>query len=300
MNRAKINLDIENWVVSGSAAYKIATARSGATGKQILEILELEEKQEKYREAGKDLTANQQKRLAELRAKRDKPDQLPEGAKTYLREEYNRIKYGIYKSTSSREMEKGTICEPMGLELIGDVLSVLTGEPVMLPKSEERKQNEYFMGEKDSHFRKILIENKCSWDKDTFDNADEDLGYYWQTQCYMDLFDFDEAILGYTLVDTPEHLIYDEFKKACWQKAIIDEESDEAKNLENQIRLNLTFEDRISIIDRVKFFKFERNDDDIEFLKSRVLMSREYLLELDRKDTENKIENFRKMWSLTD
>lgn len=288
VDRAKINMSLESWRISASSAHIITTHRPGMTDAQERMLAELEGK----RETEKGLTAVQSRKLLELRAKREAKDELPDGAITFLKSEYNRIKYGIFKEVGGKALEKGRIAEGDSLDLVSEIISDVYGVPVFLPKNKLRRENDFAMGEIDSKYRGVVIDVKSSWDKDSFDAVkDVSYEYFCQMQTYISLENVERGILAHCLVDTPEQLVYDEYRRALWSKGIIDEDSDEAREVEEQVRRNHEYK-RISTYKKVKFFLVERDDDYIKFLRSRVLLCREWLLEWDAKNNENEVKGF--------
>jgi hypothetical protein len=131
---------------------------------------------------------------------------LSVGAKTYIRELAAQEILGVEFTVSSKEMEKGNLCELEAIELLNRVRGF------DLVKNAERRSNEWITGECDlfnpdgprGH------DIKCSWSAKTFPItlADcEDKNYEWQMRGYMALWDAPEWEVNYCLLDTPERLI---------------------------------------------------------------------------------------------
>ena len=137
---------------------------------------------------------------------KSKGEVLSVGAKTYLRELAAQEILGIEFEVSSKEMEKGILCEADAIALVGRVRGL------DLSKNAERRQDEFFTGECDV-FEQTYREGrdtKCSWSARTFPicAADcEDKLYEYQMRVYMRLWDAPRWHVDYVLLDTPEHLI---------------------------------------------------------------------------------------------
>jgi hypothetical protein len=119
------------------------------------------------------------------------------------------------------------------------------------------------------------VDIKCSWNHTTFPLTDKEVptkDYYWQLQGYMALTDFEESKLVYCLVDTPDELIFDEMRRIRSKLGMIDL----PEELEQEIWESHKFKD-ISPKHRIKEFKVERNQEDIDAIYNRVTLAREYL-----------------------
>lgn len=144
------------------------------------------------------------KLMTEPRSKSEGP--LSAGAKTYIRELAAQEILGIEFEVSAREMEKGIIREPDGIDLINRVRGL------SLVKNNARKSDGLLTGECDL-FCPVTREGrdlKCSWSAKTFPVciADcEDKVYEWQMRGYMRLWDAPRWHVDYALLNTPEHLI---------------------------------------------------------------------------------------------
>lgn len=250
-----------------SSIYSILTRLETVTENQLAQIGELAAKPK--------MTAVQEKKLMELIAKRDKKPELPVGAITYLQEIYDKEVYSIYEEISGKEIDKGLICEQDVLEILGDFLGVF------LVKNETTFSNGFIRGTPDSFIgdMEIVVDAKASWNLRTFRNAELSKTYEWQLHSYMWLTGAKRALLGYGLVNTPEHLIQDEVRKKSWSKGLISDTSDEYQQMEDQIRLNMSF-DRIPIKNRLKLFWIDRDEKKIEQIETRVKMARKELAKI--------------------
>ncbi len=142
--------------------------------------------------------------MTEPRSKSEGP--LSVGAKTYIRELAAQEIFGVDFEVSSKQMEKGTLCEPDSIALLNRVRGLA------LEKNMERRSSAYLTGECDlfDAGRRRGHDLKTSWSIATFPicAADaEDKVYEWQMRGYMALWDADEWEVNFALVNTPEHLI---------------------------------------------------------------------------------------------
>lgn len=137
---------------------------------------------------------------------RSKSEVLSETAKTHIRELAAQAIFGVDFEFSSKETEKGILCEPDSIALLNKVRGL------SLTKNNERRDNGLWTGECDLFHaaRRRGHDVKTPWSIKTFPliPADaEDRMYEWQMRGYMRLWDADEWEVNYCLVNTPEHLI---------------------------------------------------------------------------------------------
>ena len=143
------------------------------------------------------------------RGKSDKENYiLGETAKSYIKELAINDFFGIKKKISTKQMEKGTLCEQDSIDLINLV------EFTKYVKSKESGENEYLTGHPDLLTETEVVDVKTSWDATTFPWLKDDAniamlksGYDWQLRAYMMLFNKERGRIAYCLVDTPDELI---------------------------------------------------------------------------------------------
>lgn len=134
---------------------------------------------------------------------------LSEGAKSAVRNIAAQDILGVEFEVSSKQMEKGNLCEPDSIALLNRVRGL------SLTKNAERRNNGYLSGECDlfDAKRRRGHDLKTAWSAATFPILAEDIGgsqrklYEWQCRGYMALWDADEWEVNYALVDTPPDLI---------------------------------------------------------------------------------------------
>lgn len=241
-----------------SGVHHIMTNLETITEKQLITLAELALKEKR--------TALQNETMLELIAKRDVKPELPTGAITHLWDIYDYYVYGIKEDISGKEIDKGNLCEQDVLGLLSSAMGIF------IPKNKKHFENEWIGGTPDAIVNDIVPDTKASWNLRTFRKAEMIPAYEWQLHSYMWLTGAKKGLLVYGLVDTPEELIQDEIRRQTFYKGIIDDSSPEAIAIEKQIRLNMTFSDRIPEKNRLKTFAIDRDQKKIDQIKMRVEM----------------------------
>lgn len=144
------------------------------------------------------------KLMTEPKTKAEGP--LSKTAKSHIRELAAQAIFGVDFEVSSKQMEKGIVCEPDSIALLNAVRGL------SLAKNTERRNDGLITGECDlfDGGRRRGHDLKTSWSIATFPivTADcEDRDYEWQMRGYMKLWDADEWEVNYCMVNTPENLI---------------------------------------------------------------------------------------------
>lgn len=267
-------------------ASKLGTFMTGyscLTEKQEVEINELQNKT-------KALTNNQLIRLGYLLEKKKSQESqtLGKTSKAVVREIWVENELSRRKEIQSKYLDKGIEGEETGIDLYCEV------EGVLGFKNSERKENDFFSGECDLLISNRVDDIKVSWNLFTFLEAELTSSNYWQGQAYMDLWEKQKARTVYCLIDTPDHLILDEYRRLSWKLCC--QEEDIPDQLKYEIAKNHIFtqenfdiaksayfptaitDDFVEIPkeSRVKIFEFERNDKDIELAYKRIKSARKY------------------------
>lgn len=195
--------------------------------------------------------------------------ELSATAKVELTKEYLYAVYGIDSENSNKFFEKGNLAEEEGITM----LSKRLGEPLF--KNKERRSNEWITGELDV-ITDIVYDNKASWDavshfKKMMEQTPK--SYYWQMQGYMWLWDKQGAKLCHTLINTPEHIVEGEIRKARYANPELTEEQ------EHKIREWHIF-DKIPMPQRVWFRPIMRSDSNIAAIPGMVERGRKFLTDL--------------------
>jgi hypothetical protein len=192
---------------------------------------------------------------------------------------YNRVVYGRKKDITTKQMDKGILCEPESIKLFSMV------EGKLFYKNDEPLENEWFTGHPDI-FIGDNVENaieiydiKSSWELDTFSPKlieEPDKGYVAQLNVYYSLTGAQGGGIAYCLVDCPFQVLESEKKRLLWAMDVISEESPEYKKAEAELTHLLTFPD-IDYRERVTKQLVKRDDELIQRMKDKVPKLREWL-----------------------
>jgi len=179
------------------------------------------EKLIKYRSKIDKLTAIQYADWHKLEAAdaQSKVFNLSDSQKKLLSRNAHYWKYGRKPEIESKYFVYGHEVEKAGRDLLSEIVGKF------LTQDTERRQNEWVTGLRDIKSDDIIIDIKNSYTLDTFYNhiveGASDL-YLWQLDCYMDLWDIKDALLCYTLIDTPGHMIEDELRHKNWKEPLFE------------------------------------------------------------------------------
>lgn len=208
---------------------------------------------------------------------------LSEGAKTHLVDIYVSEKYGRNTDIANKYINKGNMMEEDSITLYSRI------KKKFFKKNADHLANEFIKGTPDLyegksiHTADVIIDTKSSWDIFTFfrvkSKAVNPL-YYWQGQSYMALTGAKTFNLAYCLVDTPEALIQDEERRLMWKMNAGTIANSEYMEACEELRRLMTYPD-IALEEKLIEYTFERNDEDIEKLYSRIKKARIFLAEFD-------------------
>lgn len=240
-------------------------------------------------------TENKASKLQDLINKRDAPPKLSQTAKSEVKKIWRQIEKGFIKELDNKYIMKGLFSEQDAIELISDV------EGHFYIKNSERITKGHLTGEVDikhiyNSFEelpewrkklddgttkfplKVVKDTKCSYDLETFMNAEFNLIYETQGDCYLYLEDYDEFHLHYCLVDCPPHIYENEVWKIRNKYGITDPDTPEAKPLFDQLRRNLIYSDNPNYTkeERVKNFFKKRDKVQEEKILSKIPMAVEF------------------------
>jgi hypothetical protein len=264
-------LDFNDYEFRASSIGTLMTGSFGLTDAQSKELEKLYEKEQ----SGKPLTEIQANKKIELERKRDEKE-LSETTKSALQSIFISEKYGRKKIIESKYLKKGTDVE----EKSARILSLYDNDLYVIEAERERMRNGMICGTCDiKHYYGdseggLIIDVKSSWDLHTFIKSDLTDAYWWQLQCYGELYNADKLKLSYVLVDTPESLIEQEIKREAYKMPFLTES--QLKEIGEQIRTNLIFDD-IPLQERVRSFEFDFDKEAIERIYERIPYWREYL-----------------------
>ena len=216
------------------------------------------------------LTKLQAQLRDKLIAKRDAPNELSKGAKTYIKELWLENNYGIKQEIKSKYIDKGNQVESLSIKL-----AELTMDIGELYKNEEFYKNDFVCGTPDVVTDSCVIDVKSSWSASTFPFFDEKItntNYLWQLKAYCWLTNIHKSFLCYCLVPTPQTLIEDEMRRVSWKRGELGEVSEEVEQEVREFH-NL---DKIPIWERVKSFEVKLTGEDIMKMKEKITLAREY------------------------
>lgn len=223
----------------------------------------------RYKGEGKPLTDKMQMEFISLNEKRKTSiASLSQTTKNALEVIHKENTFGRRKDFTNKYLEKGLAMEEKGVTFY----SKLSGK--FLTKNEQRFNNEFITGEPDN-VQNMVRDIKNSWDFSTFPIYASDVptkNYIWQLQGYMWLTGFRESELIYTLCDTPDHLILDEFRRTAWKLGV----EQLTPEQETEIEFHLRFGD-IDPKMRCKVFEVPYDESYINEIKRRVPLWRAYL-----------------------
>lgn len=198
--------------------------------------------------------------------------ELSQTAKTFCENWLTQQLYERRREFVTRYTEKGKEMEVEAADYAAGVLGWGYVEPNTL-----RLDNEWIQGECDIITNDAIHDIKNSYDCFTFplfaDEIPED-GYYWQVQGYMWLYDRPAASVVYCLMDMPDNLV-------AWECRIKYGAGYSAEQFAEMKALH-TYSHLPDYL-RVKQFKFERNQSDIDRIAARVEQCREYINTLIKK-----------------
>lgn len=190
---------------------------------------------------------------------------------SFLQNWYKESLYGRKKEFSNKYTQKGIECENNSIETVIKMLNL----DITTVKNEIFAENNYITGTCDIIQDDYIIDVKNSFDPFTFPLFEKEVpnkDYYWQAQCYMDLYNKEQYKLIYTLNNTPIDIIESEARKYCFQNGIDTDDYDVLKKFIS----SMSYDD-IDISLKYKCFDIKRNESDINKIKERVKISRDYL-----------------------
>ena len=257
---------IPTFKIRASACGQIMGLVGRPTEIQLAKIVELEEKM-----AVKPLTDAQTKELNGLIAKRDAPPQLSDGGKTYCQMWLKEQLYNRRKEYSNKYTEKGTICEPAGIEMVADKMGY-----GLISKNDKHYEDEFMTGTPDLVLSEIVEDIKNSWSPFTFPLFATELpesDYFYQLQVYMHLTGKKKAAVNYTLIDAPTEIMDAEARR-MWYKA--GNEGDLPMDAFDEVYAKMTYPD-VPMELKFKRFEFEYDESVIKTIQQRVVLCRNYI-----------------------
>jgi len=188
--------------------------------------------------------------IGEIMTNSRKKGELSKGCQTYVQTWLKEQIYGRRQNISSKYLDKGNQLEDESINFLSD-----NSDYGFIIKNEQYYENDFLTGTPDIILKDEVIDIKNSWDCFTFPLFEKEIpnkGYWWQLQGYLALTGKSKASLIYTLMTTPEELNYGI--------------EDNYNNIEPKYR--------------IKKFTFERDNEAITQIETRVKEINEYINQL--------------------
>jgi len=294
----------DNFKFRASQIGNLMTNLETITPKQEQELNDLLERQKQSKsDVAKPLTQNMQAKLTELLEKQNQPPKLPQGAISYLQEVFRDVYWGRKRTPYNKFLEKGNLCEQDALDLLSQ------HDNDFYYKNDQLLENDFICGTPDNR-QEIIRDTKANYDLESFDKAELTTLYQYQIKAYCWLDNKTHGQLCYCLVNNPIHHIEQE-RKSLWYRMGMPEQDDlNWIEAHQQLERNMIF-DPIQFKEqypdyqfvnhesdlyippqfRVKKFQVELTQTDIENIKQRVFMAREWLIQKEI-ETLNKLNGF--------
>lgn len=201
--------------------------------------------------------------------------QMGETAKTYLKELYREMRYGIRKDITSKYIEKGLMVEDSAIAFYS------SNRGDFYFKNEEHFSNDFLTGTPDIVTEDEVIDIKSSWNIFTLPFKDDPINknYYYQLMGYMALTGRKKSKVAYVLIDTPSQLIEDEKRRLSWQMGYIDDLNQEYLDACLEIDESHDFS-HIPLEERIIEFNVLYDEKVVESIYKRVEECRDYLSSL--------------------
>jgi hypothetical protein len=220
-----------------------------------------------------------------LAESRDKTTPVGKTCAAELIKIYNQVKYGRKKDITTKQMDKGKLCEEDGITMVSRV------EKKLYLKNQDQLENEWFTGHPDIFSgesiatAKEVSDIKCSWEMDTFTPKllePLDKGYEAQLNVYYDLTGAESGSLFYCLVSAPMQILEQEKKSLLWRMNVATELNPEYIEAVEELERLMVFED-IDIRERIIKLPVPRNEELIKKMKGKVPVFREWLCDFEKK-----------------
>lgn len=210
-----------------------------------------------------------------------------------LRTIYSREKYKKYPQSSSKDYSlqivNGTMSEKVSLELSREVLDR------KIKVSKDKISNDHLKGIIDGYTGRTvykanhIYEIKTAANYETFlNNANsekERSDYYWQVMGYLSITGAKKGTIIHTCVSYHPDIITQEIGRYLAKIRGLNIPSEIVDKSINRIRNNMTFDD-IPKNQRVATFTVERNEQEIELIRKKVLSFRIWLNDFEKKCLE--------------
>lgn len=296
------DLIFTDWEERSSNLGLIMTNLDGITTLKLKKLIELQNRKLDHLEGkAKALTHNMEVEMSELIKLRDKKDELPTGAITHLDDVFRDFFWKRKRFLNNKYLEKGNLQEQDAIAILRKYIE-LTSEKIYLEKNGFWKSNGFTNGTEDVVTTNFVFDTKCSYDLESFENSELTNAYKWQVKDYCWRNNKTKGFVAFCLVNNPLHHLINERERLYFINGKPNEDDDSWIEILKQLERNMIFDIpkfieenpeytfvnvdldfTIPLHLRVKLFPVDLEEKDIENIKSRVLLAREYLVEKETK-----------------
>lgn len=200
-----------------------------------------------------------------------KQNELPKGAKTYVKKWTKDYLYGRKFGFTSKYTEKGNKTENEAIKFFIDQFP----EYGWGAKNEDWFVNDYTHGTPDL-LVDLVVDTKSNYTHETFPLfPDDEINetYEWQVRGYMWLTGKEEAIIAHCLMDMPEDMIWNEVRRAKYDDKNEGKDDDQ---LYEEIKALYTYSDLDPAL-RIRTYHVKRDLEKEEQIKKRVNVANDYI-----------------------
>lgn len=212
-----------------------------------------------------------------LIAKRDAPDTLSAGGKTYVRELFYEHVSGTRRIFSSKFTDKGNFVEK---KEISEVCKFL-GLPIVV-KNLKQFENDWSKGSPDTLFKPLnfQMDVKAAYFPHNLDFFDPKLDtiYEWQQRDYNWLTETEHSLVCKVLLNPPVHILEREVFALAKEAGI--HFSEITEDFREEVRDYFDYESRMPLHDRINVYNITTDKSHVDTMKKGVELAREYYGEL--------------------
>ena len=207
-----------------------------------------------------------------------KAGELSATAKTHLYKVYIEHHWNRRRQLTSKQLEKGILCEPQSIQMIGIL------DDKIYEKNDEVKENEWIIGCADV-VDEFIQDVKSSYDSETFVPMllePLEKNYEIQMQGYMWLWEKQKALIRRCLISAPDRILSNEKRSLLYRMDVATDDNPEYKLAAAELEYNLTYED-IPLEQKCITHEVLRDENIISQIPSKVEKAREFLKYLHEK-----------------
>jgi FtsK/SpoIIIE family/FtsK alpha domain len=153
-------------------------------------------------------------------------------------------------------------------------------------KNEKRFESEFLIGTPDLILDDKIVDTKCPYLVSTWFGYTEKKAideYQWQMVAYMILCNKKKSELAICGINTPDYLVIEECRDACYKARVNPDNEEEMANIEFQVQALHNF-DIWPEKYRIRSFEINLTDDLVAKLESKLTACRQFMLELAQSD----------------